>query len=212
MKYGLFGPMKRATECRFEQRELPGGRLALAIDHEPMPGVTAAMFRWWFEHIDGDSNFTNQGFTGPETPVYRLWHPHDHILVRWEKVNRDREGRISVGSILHVEETLGGKHPSKTRIWVTRFDDAAFNFSLGNGAASFGEVRHLYSDSAAGLRLRTEMEFGVRWPLIGAWVNRLLRNKAFTPALIAAWVTHNVEECGETERFLPQLYAHASTH
>jgi hypothetical protein len=208
MKSGLFGPMKDSSRCRLEQRELAGGRVALAIDHEPMSGVTPEMFRWWFEHFNGESNLTAGGFTGPMTPVYRLWHPLDHILVRWEKVLRGPDGRIAAGSVLYVEENLGGKHPSKTRVWVTRFDNTAFNFSLGKGAGSFGEVRHLFSPSPAGLQLRTEMDFGVQWPWIGPWFNRMLRRKAFTQDLITAWVTHNVEECGETERFLPQLYRH----
>ena len=201
--------MKSPESARVEQRELPLGRLSIQIRHEPMRGVTAPMMRWWFEHIDGESNLTPDGFSGPPKPVYLLWHPQDHIRAVWKKKVIGSAGRLGRGSVLYVEENLGGKHLSKNSVNVTRLDDTAFNFSLGEGVASFGEVRHLYQDTPAGLALRTEMDFGVQWPLVAKFVNGLLRKKALTPEVIRAWVVHNIEECGETEKFLPQLYSRA---
>ncbi|HTH49122.1 MAG TPA: hypothetical protein VMB21_16520 [Candidatus Limnocylindria bacterium] len=200
-------PMKSVDSARVEQQELPLGRISIRIAHEPIRGVTAPMLRWWFEHIDGESNLTPEGFSGPPKPVYLLWHPHDHIRAAWKKKAVGGDGRIGPGSVLYVEENLGGKHLSKNSVNVTRLDDTAFNFSLGQGAASFGEVRHLYRDTAAGLSLRTEMDFGVQWPLVAKSVNGLLRKKALTPEVIQAWTVHNVEECGRLEKFLPQLYS-----
>lgn len=37
-----------------------------------MPGVTPAMWDWWF------------GWHGEDISHYRLWHPKDHLEVQWE--------------------------------------------------------------------------------------------------------------------------------
>ncbi len=209
VKQGLFGPMKTAQTAKTERRELPMRRISISIQHEPMPGVTAKMLRWWFENIDSTTTLTENGFTGPSRLAYLLWHPHDHISASWKKKVKATDGRIGPGSMLRAEERLGGKHLSRNNVQVTRFDDGAFNFQLGEGRAQFGEVRHLYSDSPQGLSLRTEMDFGVQWPLLWRVFNPMLRSKALTPELIDAWIVHNVEECGETEKFLPRLYEHS---
>ena len=42
--------------------------------------------------------------------------------------------------------------------------------------------------------------------MIGRVMNRLIRKFMFTEVMLKDWVLHNVEETGETEKFVPTLY------
>jgi len=204
---GLFGPMRAREQGRFHKTELPRGRVLLRVDHDPLPGVTADMMRWWFEHIDGVSTLSPTGWDAPEHPVYRLWHPIDHLCARWKRRIPGPDGRIGPGSILHIEESFRGRFPSRNDVRISRIDGSGFDFELGGGSVSFGSVRHRYSPVDGGIALSTELEFGVQWPGLALPFNKMLRGIALTPAFIDAWVVHNIEECGELPKFLPRLTA-----
>jgi len=219
-KIGFFGPMKKLGSARVETHELPKHRISITIHHSPMRAVNVRMMRWWFENLDSRTTLTPTGVAGAPVPVYRLWHPYDHVRVDWLKKIPGATGGPGPGSVLQVQEDLGGLHFSRSSVRVTKLDESAFNFELGNGRSSVGQMEHRYRDGTDGLLMETEMRFGVESPLLWRFLNPLLRQKAFTPALASAWILHNVEECGETEKFLPEVYAHelnnrnspASTH
>ena len=48
---------------------------------------------------------------------------------------------------------------------------------------------------------------GVDWPLIGPWINALLRRHLFSDGMLREWQRHQVEEVGLLPHFLPALYA-----
>jgi hypothetical protein len=58
-----------------------------------MPGVSAAMYRWWF------TDYLNS------TEQYRAWHPKDHVWMDWE---HKQPGKI-VGAHHLVHESMGGE-------------------------------------------------------------------------------------------------------
>ena len=94
-KRGFFGTMKIVDTARASVEELADGRLRATIVHETMKGVTPAMLRWWFENIHTFTTWNGTDFDGPEVPVYRLWHPWDHIRVRWLSEVRGADGRLA---------------------------------------------------------------------------------------------------------------------
>ncbi|MBX7449151.1 hypothetical protein GR927_14230 [Mycolicibacterium sp. 3033] len=68
-----------------------GGGFAVSV-HTEMPGVTPAMWDWWF------------GWHGSDARRYKLWHPRAHVSARWADCGGDGHyvGRTSL-----VEEYLG---------------------------------------------------------------------------------------------------------
>lgn len=54
------------------------------------------------------------------------------------------------------------------------------------------------------------MLIGTRLPLIVRLLNRLIRRFAISERFLRAWIVHNVEESGETEKFVPRLFEHAA--
>ncbi|MDX1913082.1 MAG: FAD-binding protein [Saprospiraceae bacterium] len=69
------------------------GSIAIAV-HTHMPGVTPAMWHWWF------------GWHGSQDRRYKLWHPGAHMSARWEDGRTDScyVGRNSI-----VREIIGNK-------------------------------------------------------------------------------------------------------
>jgi hypothetical protein len=211
LKLGFFGPMKTLDSASWALEAIGAGGLRAWIDHAPMPGVTPAIMRWWFEHVDSFTTFNGTDFTGPEVRAYRYWHPFDHIKVSWAKKVLGSDGRIGEGSVIAIDEDIGGRYPVRAKARVSRFDDGAFNFDLlAGGVAPVGQVLHVWDPSEGGLRFRTEVIIDSPVPIIGPILTWLARRFAFTDDLLNAWILHNIEESGETERFVPQLYEHAN--
>jgi hypothetical protein len=208
-KVGFFGPMKTLASARQDVEELGGGRVRAWIEHETMRGVTPEMLRWWFENIDATTRWNGHDFSGAEVPVYRLWHPYDHIAVRWRRRVLDPAGRLARGSLLEIQENLGATIPVRARARVTRFDDEAFDFELLQGPIRFGELLHHYTAVDGGASFYTEMRVDVQLPMIGSLLTRLARRFRANDRLLRTWIQHNVEESGETEKFVPALFQRA---
>ena len=210
-KVGFFGPMKSPDSAESSFEQLPNGQLHARIWHETMHGVTPRMVRWWFENSDTSTHFNGQDFTGPPVPVYRLWHPYDHIRCRWSHRVYDESGRLAPGSVIEIEENLGARYPVRAKARVTKFDDSAFNFDvLLGGLIPAGYLLHEYAETEGGCSFYTEMLLGRDVPLLGRLANALARRFAGADEdFVRAWIVHNIEESGETEKFVPKLYEHA---
>ena len=179
------------------------------IEHDTMKGVTPEILRWWFENIDTWTRYNGSDFTGPSVPVYRYWHPFDHIAVRWRRRVYVR-GRLGPGSVIEINEDIGGKHAVRAKARVTKFDDEAFNFDLLlGGLIRVGSLDHLYAEVEGGSSsFYTEARIGVEVPIIGRLLNWVIRRQ-FTEELLRDWIVHNIEESGETEKFVPALFEEA---
>src|SRR5262249_48462411 len=94
--------MKELSAAETEFRKLPDGRLHLHIRHAVLHGVTARMLVWWFSHLEGDIEIA-----GRTWPRYQIWHPIDHIAIRY--VRRRSDGTIGPGAQIHIREALGGR-------------------------------------------------------------------------------------------------------
>jgi hypothetical protein len=47
---------------------------------------------------------------------------------------------------------------------------------------------------------------GADWPIVGPWVNALLRRTTYSEPMLREWQRHQVEEVGLLPHFLPDLY------
>jgi len=209
-KIGLFGPMKSLDSAEHGLERLEDGRWRAWIRHQDMPGVTPEMLVWWFRNIDTFTRFNGRDFLGPPVPVYRMWHPYDHISVRWVRRVQDGAGRLVAGSVIGIEENLGARHPVRAKARVTKFDTSEFNFDMMlGGRVPVGFLLHEYAAVRGGCSFYTEMVVGTDVSLVAPLVNPLVRRFAATEEFMRAWILHNIEESGETEKFVPRLYEHA---
>jgi hypothetical protein len=62
------------------------------------------------------------------------------------------------------------------------------------------------------VRDRTTLTIGDTTLLARAFLNRVARRRAFPETRIDPWIRHHIEEIGNLEHFLPDLYADQAHH
>ena len=181
------------------------GRIRCWIEHDLIRGVTPKMLVWWFKHLEGDVIID-----GKRVPRYRLWHPRDHIAIEYSRRNPD--GSIGVGCEIHLTEMLGAnpKYLVDVRTEIFQLDEHGFAHRPRFHGLRLVRMEYSFRESEAGTRYCNSLTAGATGAL-GKIVNPLLRKFFFDEEHGRAWIKHNIEEVGNLESFLPQLYATATT-
>ena len=194
--------MKHVDSAETEMRFLPDGRLHLHIRHEVLHGVTPAMLVWWFQHLEGTMELE-----GRTWPRYHVWHPVDHIAVRYAL--RLRDGSVGPGAKIHIREAFAGNRDWLVDIVTTieRLDEGGFVHAPRIGGVRMASLEYAFTTVPGGTLYENSITFGPESPLARALVNRLVRPRVFPDDKARAWLRHNVEEVGNFEFFLPDLYA-----
>lgn len=183
-------------ELRYEREHM-----VLTIEHELVRGVTPAMLDWWFRHIGGEMTLDGRPYSR-----YRVWHPRDHIS--WQLVDGD-PARVDVGARFRIVEAFD-RNPS----WlvdsvetVTKLDETGIRLERHILGSEVFSLEHWFAPAEDGTRYRSRMELGADTLFGRLLFNRIIRPMLFSDLMGPAWLKHNVEEVGNLERFLPDLYA-----
>lgn len=163
------------------------------------------MLHWWFQNIEGE-----MCIEGVSYPRYRVWHPLDHVAHGYV---RRGQGGVGPGSIFRIHEVLG-RNPAweidvLTR--VTQLDASGFAHRPRPHGLPIVRMDYAFERCPGGARYVNSLTFGVEGK--GALtrlvrpLNALLRRAAFSREKAEAWLQHNIEEVGNFEFFLPELYA-----
>jgi len=180
---------------------LPDGRIHCWIEHDLVRGVTPEMLVWWFKHLEGE-----MVIDGRRLPRYRVWHPRDHVAIEYARRNPD--GSIGVGSVIHLTEMLGAnpKYLVDVHTEITKLDEQGFAHRPQMHGVRMAAMDYEFAVAPGGTLYRNSLTVGVRGAM-GRLINPLIRRLAFDEARGRAWIRHNIEEVGNLESFLPQLYA-----
>jgi len=194
--------MKELASAATEFRFLDDGRLYLHIRHEVLRGVTPAMLAWWFRHLEGDIDLG-----GRTWPRYQIWHPIDHISIRYAR--RLADGSIGPGAQIHIREALGGnlEHLVDIVTTIEKLDETGFIHAPYVGGLPLARLEYSFTPIDGGTVYDNSITFGPDIPVIRPLFNALIRPRAFPDARARAWLRHNVEEVGNFQFFLPDLYA-----
>jgi hypothetical protein len=180
---------------------LPDGRVHCWIAHELVKGVTPTMLVWWFTHLEGVMSYEAR-----RVKRYRVWHPRDHIAVRYAKLN-DR-GEVGPGAVLHIREMFGGdpRNTIDSLSRIERLDEGGFEHRPQLHGIPVAHMAYSFEAVNGGTLYRNSLTVGFTgW--LGRVLNPLIRVFKFDAARGRAWVKHNAEEVGQFEEFLPELYA-----
>jgi hypothetical protein len=194
--------MKPMRSARTAIRRLTHGSFELTIEHELVRGVTPEMLEWWFRHL-GEAMI----YQGQEYPRYLVWHPIDHI--HWELAQPDAQGGAGVGSYFRIVEAFGGDMNKliDSAEEVVKLDPTGIKLVRRVLGTEIFSLEHWFEPAEGGTRYRSRMQVGAESAL-GLYVfNPLLQRFAFTANMGYSWLKHNVEEVGNFEFFLPELYA-----
>lgn len=198
-----FGWQMRALEtARTTSTLRRNGALELTIDHALLRGVTPGMLRWWFEGVHLD-----MVYAGQRLPRYRVWHPRDHIALT--KPRLDRTGLAGEGASLHIQEVFGrdGRCRVDSTEYVEKLDDSGIRLLKFVAGVRVFSLEHWFTATPQGTRYESQMLVGASSPLLGRALNPLLTRRVFPESMGRAWLRHNVEEVGNFEFFLPELWS-----
>lgn len=192
---------KPVDSARSGVERLPDGRIHCWIEHELLHGVTPRMLVWWFTHLEGDVTYA-----GRRINRYHLWHPRDHVAVGYSKRNPDRS--ISPGCFIHIHEMLGANPDDtiNTHTQIIKLDETGFIHRPRFHGLRLAQMDYEFEPTSEGTLYRNSLTVGARG-LPGKLLNPLIRRFLFTADRGRAWIKHNIEEVGNFEAFLPELYA-----
>jgi hypothetical protein len=194
--------MKPLESAETNFRRLADGRLELTIRHELVHGVTPGMLAWWFRNIEGTMVYEGRAYSR-----YHVWHPIDHI--HYDLARPAADGTGAPGSQFHIVEAFGANPDFLVNSIadVPQNDERGISLSVRKFGLEVMRLEHTFAPTAAGTVYRSTMHVGAHeWP--ARWlVNHGVVPHLFSEAKGHAWLKHNVEEVGNFEFFLPELYA-----
>ena len=192
------------------------GSIVVAL-RTPMPGVTPAMWDWWF------------GWHGSDSRRYKLWHPRAHLYAHWDDGDdAGRRGRNRyVGRTSFVDEYLGSTLAKASIRFVAPaelgFDESRLTDQTAicarTGSSQFpvdiGWLVHHVRPTDDGCEMRSRFWLGGRHaaprtpsPVLDRVVpraaNRALR---LTARSAADLLVHCAQEMGHLAGFLAELHA-----
>lgn len=179
---------------------LADGRIHCWIEHELIRGITPEMLVWWFKHLEGDVIYD-----GRRIDRYRLWHPRDHVAVEYSK--RYPDGTIGVECFIHLTEMLGANpdYLIDVHTEIVQLDEQGFAHRPRHHGVQVARMDYEFEAADGGVLYRNSLTVGLAG-LAGRLVNGAIRKFLFDEPRGRAWIKHNIEEVGNFESFLPQLY------
>lgn len=191
--------MKDVSTARFSERVMEDERSELVIQHEVALGVTPPMLVWWLQHLHGIIEHR-----GRVIPMYRLWHPTDHISARVLKPAPDGSPGFSKGAYVEISERI--LVPVRLQARVIAMDERGVHLTLLKKGGEIADLFHTFTETREGTLIRSHLIIGSTVPLIGGLLTRLMNKRILSSDLWQAWIKHNVEEVGNLQYFLPGLY------
>jgi hypothetical protein len=193
--------MKPLESAQTALTQLKDGRLELTIIHDVLKSISPKMLFWWFSNIGGDMEYQGKRYSR-----YRVWHPRDHI--HWELARASANGQAGAGAVFRIVETFGRnpKFAIDVQEVVEKLDETGIRLSNRIAGVEVSSLEHTFTPVPNGTLYRSKMLIGMEHWLMQKVFNGLLRPKIFPDEMGRAWLKHNIEEVGNLEFFLPELY------
>lgn len=194
-------PLKSFGSATCGIERLPDGRMSHWIRHEVLRGVTPRMLAWWFANLEGDVLID-----GRRVNRYRAWHPYDHVHASYAR--RLPDGSIGPGAAIRLREYMGAnaRYVVDTVTDIEKLDEEGYVHNPRvHGISGLVRMEYRFTPVAEGTQYDNRLLIGGTqgWRRL---VTPLLQHLVFDRARGLAWLRHNIEEVGQLERFLPQLY------
>ena len=197
-------PDHRLAEKGYEY--LPDGRIRVITHHLPLPGVTPAMLAWFYQQLP----ISTVDLDGTTYPLYHLFHATEHGQLWVAEPAPDGTPGMAQGAVIERHEWFG-EHDSQGKALISEFSEQGMTALAFAAGIQIGVVEHRYSVVDGETRYVVHSTIGTEAPVVGALLNKYLREKVFTEAMMTQWMRHQVEEVGVLPYFLPQLYRQRNT-
>ena len=188
-------------EAKTEFHILEDGRLAITIEHLPLPGVTPEMLIWFYRVLPISTVRINDR----EYPLYHLFHPSEHGRISVVEPAVDGSQGMGVGALVKRREWFG-PYNSKGSGRVLKFGSEGMTVAPEVGGFKVGTIEHRFEPGTCGARYTVTSVLGSEMPVLGTLINLYIRHKQFPAKKIEQWLRHQVQEVSSLPFFLPGLY------
>lgn len=177
------------------------GVFKLTIEHDPIRRVTPKMLLWWFKNISGEMIYNGKTY-----PRYLVWHPKDHIY--WCLAGKTTHKEVGTGSYFRIVEAFGRKLSFlvDSTEHVEKLDETGIRLVKRIGKIEIFSLQHDFIQDGPDTLYKSQMIVGINRKSFSKIFNSCIRPLFFTKAMGTAWLKHNIEEVGNFELFLPELY------
>ncbi len=182
---------------------LPDGRTLFEVDHPPVRDVTAEMLSWWYG-VYADLTLVIDGQT---YPAFMVSHPQDHISLDSEKASP--EGPLTAGDFVNVKEAYqrNPKYMLDERLEVVALEEEKFALKATRRGVTVADLEFRFEDGPEGAKFTNHLTVGVESGWLKPLVNRVMIPWLYYEDKNYAWILHSVEEVGNFENFLPEIFA-----
>lgn len=194
--------MKALSSAETQVERLADGRRRYSIRHEVISGVTPAMLVWWLNNMEGMCKIGDQ-----EIPRYRAWHPRDHVALTYVRPGLDGR-RFSQGAQIRIQEFFSANLNYKIDVIdeVGFLDETGFSHRNVVAGVELASMDYSFKEVSGGTLYENALTVGIHKPAFLAALNAPIQALKFPEEMGRAWLTHNVEEVGNLQFFLPDLY------
>lgn len=180
---------------------LSDGRLAITIEHLPLPGVSPAMLAWFYKVLP----ISRVQFQGTRYPLYHLFHPTEHGVIQISEPAANGVEGMGVGALVTRWEWFGPFN-SKGSGRILSLSSAGMTVSPEVAGMSVGHIEHRFEATPCGSRYTVSSVLGSKLPVVGGLINLYIRHRQFPPEKVQQWLRHQVQEVSSLPFFLPELY------
>lgn len=194
--------MKPVESARTSVARLVDGRVRFGIIHDVIRDVTPEMIVWWFNNMNGDVEIN-----GRSIPRYRAWHPIDHVAIEYRQPAHDG-ANMGPGSSMRIREFFQAKPEYAVDVVdrVTRLDPGGFVHVHERAGVEVARMEYTFKRVDGGTLYENCLIAGIRTPVLRLPFNAWVRPLVLSDDMGRAWLRHNIEEVGNWEFFLPDLY------
>lgn len=172
----------------------------LHIEHDILHGVSPKMLLWWFKNIGGEMTYQGKVYN-----KYLVWHPEDHI--HWSLVNHIQGREVGPGSYFRIVEAFNRNKDFMIDSveLVEKLDETGIRLTRKIGGIDIFSLQHDFTPQGENTIYKSQMVVGTNG-FAGRIFNPYIRPFIFTEQMGLAWLKHNIEEVGNFEFFLPELF------
>ncbi|MFY0618348.1 DAPG hydrolase family protein [Shimia sp.] len=183
--------------------QLPDGRVELEVRHNTLKHVTPDMLAWWFS-VYPFQKVTHEGAT---FQAFLLWHLRDHIAIT--PSDPQREAPQKPGDRFAIEEAFAciPRYRGTEHVTVSQCDSSVYAVSIHRLGILVAALRYDFQAADTGTDVVTRLWIGAERGPFRSLVNNWIVSVFFDTSRSEAWMQHNVEEVGNLDMFLPDLYA-----
>jgi hypothetical protein len=193
--------MKPLESAQTKVERVGPGQTRYSIRHDVLRGVTPKMLVWWLNNMAGEVEIG-----GRMIARYRAWHPTDHVALTYVRPAIDGR-RFGTGAQVRIQELFGAdpKNAIDVVSTIERLDESGFVHGEWVLGINLARMEYRFTAVDGGTLYENSLTTGSDRPWAKA-LNFVAQSLLFDEAKGRAWLRHNVEEVGNLEHFLPDLY------